>query len=330
MNDSIPNELIDRWLSGEATQAERERVDAWVAAEPSRAAMVDALRSALGRDRRESAWDIDAAWQRVRERIEGDTGTAAPVRERGSWVPALRRAAVLAAVLIGGLAVWRMVGAERAVPAGAFAAVVTVAGQRDTVALPDGSTVILAPSSRLAALAVGDTVRAFELSGEAYFSVEPDPDRPFRVRSGEATTEVVGTRFTVRARDGAPVTVAVRDGRVSLSNGPSAITLLAGQAGRVTADRAPELLEGDNEAWLAWLDGVLEFDGDRLGDVVAELSRWFGRDVSLADPLLGDRRVTGRFVTTTPEHALAALSMTLGIPWTARDSAFVLGTRERE
>jgi transmembrane sensor len=327
MNDSIPNELIDRWLSGEATQAERERVDAWVAAEPSRAAMLAALRSALDRDSRESPWEVDAAWQRVRERIKGDTVTAAPVRERGSWVPALRRAAVLAAVLIGGLAVWRMVGAERAVPAGAFAAVVTAAGQRDTVALPEGSTVILAPSSRLIALAVDDTVRAFELSGEAYFSVEPDADRPFRVRSGEATTEVLGTRFTVRARDGAPVTVAVRDGRVSLSSGPSAITLVAGQAGSVVEAGAPELLEGDSEAWLAWVDGVLEFDGDRLVDVVAELSRWFGRDVSLADPSLADRRVTGRFVTTTPEHALDALSIALGVSWSARDSAFVIGVR---
>jgi transmembrane sensor len=327
MNDSIPNELIDRWLSGEATQAERERVDAWVAAEPSRAAMLAALRSALDRDSRESPWEVDAAWQRVRERIKGDTVTAAPVHERGSWVAALRRAAVLAAVLIGGLAVWRMIGAERAVPAGGFAAVVTAAGQRDTVALADGSTVILAPSSRLVALAVDDTVRAFELSGEAYFSVEPDAARPFRVRSGEAATEVLGTRFTVRARDGAPVTVAVRDGRVSLSSGPSAITLMAGQAGSVAGAGAPELLEGDSEVWLAWLDGVLEFDGDRLADVVAELSRWFGRDVSLADPSLADRRVTGRFVTTTPEHALDALSIALGVSWSARDSAFVIGVR---
>jgi ferric-dicitrate binding protein FerR (iron transport regulator) len=75
------------------------------------------------------------------------------------------------------------------------------------------------------------------------------------------------------------------------------------------------------------VDGVLEFDGDRLADVVAELSRWFGRDVSLADPSLADRRVTGRFITTTPEHALDALSIALGVSWSARDSAFVIGVR---
>jgi transmembrane sensor len=326
MND-ITNEDLDRFLSGSASAAERERVEAWIAADPSRAPMIEALRSSMGTD---PSWDADTAWRAVMERIEGDTVTAAPRRGRWQPAPALLRAAVLAGLIVCGWLVWREVR-PATVTSAAFVAAATAVAERDTVALPDGSIAILAPSSRLEAVALDDTVRAFELTGEAFFTVRPDAERPFRVRSAGATTEVLGTEFTVRSREDAAVTVAVREGRVSLSSRDRAITLVAGQVGQVADGGEPALmLEADPSAWLSWLDGVLEFDGARLDAVTEELSRWFGREVMLADTVLAGRRVTGRFVTTAPAQALDALSVTLGVPWAERDGAFVLGTVGRD
>jgi transmembrane sensor len=239
------------------------------------------------------------------------------------------RAAALAGLLAVGWLAWREIRPFAVAPTG-FTAVETAVAERDTVALPDGSTAILAPSSQLRAVALNDTVRAFELAGEAYFSVQADADRPFRIRSAGAVTEVLGTEFTVRSREAGAVTVAVREGRVALSSGDGAITLVAGQVGQVADSGAPTLLDSPLDTWLSWLDGVLEFDGDRLDGVTAELSRWFGRRVTLADTMLAGRRVSGRFVTTEPAQALDALSVTLGIPWAERDGAFVLGTVERD
>jgi transmembrane sensor len=325
MND-ISNEELDRFLSGGGSTAERERIEAWIAADPSRAPMIEALRSSLGAD---ASWDVDAAWRAVMERIEGDTVAAAPRRGRWQPAPALLRAAVLAGLIAGGWLVWREVRPPAITPA-AFVAAATAVAERDTVALPDGSMAILAPSSRLQAIALDDTVRAFELTGEAFFSVRPDAARPFRIHSGSAVTEVLGTAFTVRSREGAAVTVAVREGRVSLSNGDGAIALAAGQVGQVADGSEPALLDAVPDAWLSWLDGVLEFDGARLDAVTEELSRWFGREVTLADTALAGRRVTGRFVTTEPEQALDALSVTLAVPWAERDGVFVLGTVGRD
>lgn len=326
MND-ISNEVLDRYLSGRSPAAERERVEAWINAEPSRATMIDGMRSAL-RAGVGGSWDVRAAWRAVQERIEGDIASAAPLREGRRYVPALLRAAMLAGLLAGGWLAWREVRPAAIGPG--FTAAVTAVAHRDTVALPDGSTAILAPSSRLRVAALDDTVRAFELDGEAFFSVQADVVRPFRIRSGGAVTEVLGTEFTVRSRAGDAVTVAVREGRVSLSGAQGAITLAAGQVGQVAEGGEPTLLDADPAAWLSWLDGVLEFDGDRLDTVAGELARWFGRPVTLADSTLAGRRVTGRFVTTEPEQALDALSMTLGIPWAERDDAFVLGAVGRD
>lgn len=324
MSDEIRQALLDGYMAGTLDAADRARVEAWLAADPVRAGKLDRLRSALGGPERD--WDVEAAWQRVRLRMEGDT--VLPLPRRHAPASSLLRAAVIAGLLLTGWIGWRLLR-NGASPNPVFVAAATAAAQRDTVVLADGSTVILAPSSRLAAVAFDDTVRALELEGEAFFSVAHDVDRPFRVRSGEARVQVLGTEFTVRAREGSAVTVAVREGRVALAVGDSGgLTLTAGQVGRI-ADGRPVLLEADSRAWLSWLDGVLEFDEEVLTDVAADLSRWFGVTVRLADPALDGRRVTGRFATGSVEQAVDALSITLGITWTLRDGEYVLGPAER-
>lgn len=330
MSESIADDLLDRYLSGTADPEERARVDAWLDADPGRRELVQAMRAGLNGEHH--AFDIESAWSAVRSRIDADTAPALPHR-----LPArprhrrtvLLRAAVLAALLLGGWSAWQALRSTPVVPA--FTSVATMAGQRDTVALPDGSTVILAPASELTAIAFDDDERTVELSGEAFFSVARDAERPFRVRTGAARTEVLGTEFVVRSRLPGTVVVAVREGRVSLT-GPDttlAITLEAGQVGRLV-DAAPERLGTGSGLWLSWLDGVLEFDGARLVDVAAEFSRWFGAPVTLADSALPDRTVTGRFVTNSPDAALDALALTLGITWTRRDSTYVLGSDGRK
>jgi transmembrane sensor len=329
MNESIPDEILDRYLNGEAGPRERARVDAWLAADPARRDMLDAMRRDLAGQ--PHAFDAEVAWRSVRARIDAEPASAE--RQPAGMVPPggrtiLLRAAAIAVLLLGGWTAWRAMRSAPAVPAATR--VSTAAGQRDTVALPDGSTVILAPASQLSVVAFTGAERTVELSGEAFFTVVRDPDRPFRVRSGPARTEVLGTAFAVRSRQPGSVIVAVREGVVSLAGSDTAlaIRLGAGQVGRLV-DTTPELLGSDSRIWLSWLDGVLEFDGARLTDVAAELSRWFSAPVTLADSSLADRTVTGRFVTSSPDAALDALALTLGIRWARRDSTWVLGSDGR-
>nr|WP_295934371.1 FecR family protein [uncultured Dyadobacter sp.] len=89
-----------------------------------------------------------------------------------------------------------------------------------SVLLSDGSKIRLAPASRLSfpeQINEGDT-REVYLSGEAYFDVARNPDRPFLVYSNELVTKVLGTSFNIRAyeRD-QDVVVNVTSGKVAVS-----------------------------------------------------------------------------------------------------------------
>ncbi|GAB3556287.1 FecR family protein [Spirosoma fluminis] len=91
-------------------------------------------------------------------------------------------------------------------------------GEPLRVSLPDRSTILLSPKSRVSyAKSFSGRKREVYLSGEAFFSVIKDPTRPFYVHSNRLVTKVLGTSFIVQAYEGAKqARVIVRTGKVSV------------------------------------------------------------------------------------------------------------------
>lgn len=86
------------------------------------------------------------------------------------------------------------------------------------VSLPDGSSIVLQPHSRISyTLAFSGSKREVYLVGEAFFEIAKDAEKPFFVYANELVTKVLGTSFSVRAyADSATVDVAVKSGKVSV------------------------------------------------------------------------------------------------------------------
>lgn len=86
------------------------------------------------------------------------------------------------------------------------------------ITLPDGSTVIVLPNSKISyPEKFSDTLRGIELTGEAFFEVTKDPQRPFVVSSNHLKTRVLGTSFRIRdVADEAPL-VRVKTGTVAIN-----------------------------------------------------------------------------------------------------------------
>jgi transmembrane sensor len=88
-------------------------------------------------------------------------------------------------------------------------------GERRSITLADGSTVDLNARSRIRVEFSGAERRVELLDGQALFQVAKDKNRPFIVRSGDASIRAVGTQFDVyRKADG--TTVTVLEGRVAV------------------------------------------------------------------------------------------------------------------
>jgi transmembrane sensor len=338
-------DAIARYRAGESVGDEAHRVAAWLDAHPLDARMLAALDDtvagglpALGDA---PPPDVEAALRSVRGRMHEPTPArvlafpvAAPRRSAPRWIAAV----VAAAAAIGALAValgrpgerdQPRATAERGIPG---SVITTAVGVRDSVRLPDGTRVILAPASRLAVSpSYGATSREVTIEGMAWLAVRHDGALPFTVRAGQAIVRDLGTAFTVRTGSGAPdaVSVAVSEGSVELRGASAAatpaVTLAAGDRGALTADGRVIAERGTaSDADVAWTGGRLVFRDARMDVVRAELRRWYGIDLELGDSALARRRVTATFEGEPIDRVLEIIALALGARVERRDSVAVL------
>ena len=182
-----------------------------------------------------------------------------------------------------------------------------------TVRLADGSSVVLAPHSRLTVS--GKDGERIALSGGAYFSIRHDPGRTLSIAAGPAEISDIGTIFDVQS-SGQAVRIGVAEGQVSVkfANTSSQPSVLAqgstlsydGSAGRVLIRTAPTSDIG------GWRGGRLSYQDTALPLVAADLARYAGVHLVVPDTLQG-RRFSGTLVIGDGQAALRDLSQLMGL-----------------
>jgi transmembrane sensor len=223
------------------------------------------------------------------------------------WRPFWVAHAALAVLIVAVLVTWIGVpSVDRVGPSVQIYA--TRVGELKTIVLNDQSTVRLNTNSLVEVDYRPNERRIRLVKGEALFDVAKDPRRRFVVHASDNTVRAVGTRFSVRLlRD--QFEVVVSEGVVELtrtipgSGQPvqSAVSRLEPrQAAYLDAESAAavsiETLDvGEIARHLSWTSGVLEFDGEPLKDVIAEVSRYTSLQIEVKDPSLRELPVAGRF-----------------------------------
>lgn len=158
----------------------------------------------------------------------------------------------------------------------------TPKGGQYRVNLPDGSTVWLnaASSLRYPVLFAADE-RSVELTGEAYFEIAKDKNKPFLVHSKQQTLEVLGTHFNVSSYpDEESTLTTLLEGSVKVVNTihKSMLTLKPGQQSQVDA-KTTMATKVDAEESIAWKNGLFVFNEESIPSVMRKISRWYDLEV---------------------------------------------------
>jgi transmembrane sensor len=342
-----PWALLARHLAADATASERAELRAWVQADPTHLQILTTVTRAWERAGEAAAKpvlftpaDVEAAWQRFRPLMVAAAPAApaarplvaAPVEPaptapavRPLW-PVQRRAAARRWQLAAGLALLLAAGYTLAkswlFKPKELALTYASAADRRLIRLPDGSAVWLNAHSRLRYVGVGQApargVRAVQLTGEAYFEVQPNPTRPFVVSTNTARVRVTGTAFNVRAYAAEDsVEVSVTHGQVWLTHiAPTdSILLTAGTRAALHATDAPGRIAARLRSspaadpnFRAWQTDTLRFADASVAQVTRTLRATFGTAVQLTTPALAQCRFTGTFPHPQPGQVLAVLA----------------------
>jgi transmembrane sensor len=298
------------------TPAEKQAYEAWLRQDPrnARAAreMSQAWRAldALADTRRDEFSTIATS--------QASAASVAAARRRW-WLTAA--AALLAAVAVS------VACLQRTTEPQVFA---TAVGQQRSVTLADGSIVSLNTNTIVEADLERRAREIHLRKGEAHFQVAHDAAKPFFVHAGDAVVRAVGTEFEVRVLADQHVDIVVNEGRVEVrseaapalrltnANGAHSAAVRAISAGQRLSTASRDLTvtpisEQQLSSELAWREGAIVFDGERLADAVAEIERYTDARITISDPATGDLRVGGRFRTGDLQEFFDALQAALPV-----------------
>lgn len=240
---------------------------------------------------------------------------ASRFRRASWWVPAAAAASLVAAIGISSYPGW--IGSRPAEIA--TARFDTNVGDQRIINLADGSKVELNTASVVRAAVAKDSREVWLDRGEAYFEVKHDPSRPFVVHAGDRQVTVLGTKFSVR-RDGDEVSVFVREGLVRVDDIENShavrstiitggdIAMARGSATLVTAASEERVDDA-----LAWRQGMLSFDQERLSDVAAEFNRYNRQQLVVTDRAAAQIRIGGMFPAERPADFVRLLRDAYGL-----------------
>ena len=257
---------------------------------------------------------LHAAWRRADALNGAARPDPAPARRPG---PALAHTWRLAAGLLLACGLGVVLAPQFSSSQGERYA--TRTGENRTVALADGSRLTLNTSTRLRAAPDGQR-KVWLDNGEAYFDIAPDPARPFVVDAGASRVTVLGTRFTVR-RDGERTSVLVEQGRVRVSANATVLQVeetvelspnqeASAERGRIArADRSP----AQTAQRMAWRSGRIVFDGETLGEAVAEFNRYNERKLVLSDKEAASMPIGGSFAPSNLDGFVRLLEQGFGL-----------------
>jgi ferric-dicitrate binding protein FerR (iron transport regulator) len=353
MNDqNISWNLLIRYLGEESSPKEQEEVYRWVNADPQHEKFMRYLKRIWeNSDREKEKWDVDAAWSRFQAKYgkifqEQESRSANypkqpsskahwqshinnKRRARRSW---LIRWGSMAAGIIAILVILFVAYHPGSRPSGKVAMqhIVCPDGQKLHLRFSDGSQIILNAGSKLTMpKTFSGRERRVRLSGEAFFIVAHNTQRPFIVDTKRSEIRDLGTRFDVKAYPDVPSTqVAVIEGTVNFRPKKAA----AGPGIQITTLHKGVLRKNtmqlsaikDSSVFIGWTNGMLIFDNQPLTKVAERLERWYGIKVKVQAAKQPGKKFTGQFTSGQPlTEVLDAIVLSLNMHYTKQDSTII-------
>ncbi|MGG9962659.1 FecR family protein [Ferruginibacter sp. SUN106] len=349
--------LMSRKLSGEATQAELIELDDLVKIHPDTDIPVQYIHEFWSIPAESDEEFLEATFHLHSERLKekgfdleinkhetGSLNLDMPVESKSKkrllWASAA--VVITAAILVFTL----FPGAKNTYSQEKVAQseVSTKNGSRTKIQLPDGTSVWLNSSSKLVYdnEHFGTGIREVSLTGEAYFDVVKNPNKPFVIHTAKMDIKVLGTAFNVKCYPGEKTTetslirgsveVTLKDRQEKIIMKPNEKLILNNEDVRPVkkllsstkqaneVEKVKPIIElghltlypKDSSIVVekGWVDGRLIFSDERLEDIAKKMERWYGVTIVITNEKLKKELLTGSFEKETFSQALNALQLT--------------------
>jgi len=324
---SIPPETLDKYLNGTCTQAERDQVENWYQSFDNNPDLEKIFPES------KSETYAKSIFEKIHSQIKLQSSDRKPARMvhlRKQWHLYLAASIVIALgvsfLFRSGSSLTRY--EQLAKKANPVKYLINKTSQIALQQLPDSSKVWLNPGSSISySDAYGKKVREIRLEGEAFFDVVRNTGKPFIIRTGKMTTEVLGTSFNVQARkDSKQFEVSVVSGTVAVS-GPEGKKIIKAKqqvqfdclSGKLNEFKRPAAAP-----FQIWEPVTINFDWASVNDVTNSLEEMFAVQVEFENDAIKNCFLRADFTNLRLPVIMDILCQSIGATYTINNGTIRL------
>ena len=334
--ETINWNILARHLAGETDERSQEYISEWLQESESNSVLYKEINeywNHVNSMKEMNQFDVNNGWERLHKKIIASSGIAGTVKQRkwNKWdsifsKPLLRiAAAITLLIMLGAGSYWMVTLWQKN---SMITLATSVADDQTGVTLPDGTLVFLNADTKIRySKNFNARGRKVKLTGEAYFDVARNPEKPFLIYSGKAGIKVLGTSFNVQAlQSSGRVEVFVESGSVQLfeaENIGNTITIEPGYIGSMENETV-EKQKNTDENYMAWKTKRLTFNNTDLAKVAKGIQDVFRVKVVFENPAMTQCKIKGNFIDEPLENVLEAICTIHNWNWERKGDKVIL------
>jgi len=316
----INEELIVKYLSGEATPEEALALHDWLTT-PENKLQFEQLESTWTATHpvKKASFNKQTAWRKL------DLNTATTASEKkgrvvffGLSYQALKIAASLLILLAAGVFTYVKFSETELKN-------ITTLAESETVSLVDNSTVTLYRNTQLdyPVEFKKDTREVKLVKGEAFFKVVHDKSKPFIVHTAIADIKVIGTEFNVTIKDN-QAEVSVKEGKVLVYTSKDSIYLTKGLTGNIKTGKDILVDTNANSNDWGYATRKLVFKDAPLKAVIKDIEKAYPCSISVSNETINNCHLTATFDNDSIEKIVNLIAEILNLTVKRNDRVFML------
>ncbi len=200
-------------------------------------------------------------------------------------------------------------------------------GVKSKISLPDNSVVWLNSGSRISFPSkFAGNERLISFSGEGFFDVARDSLRPMIINTpGGVSVDVLGTKFNLSTyADDRSMSLLLLSGKVNIRMKNGSVIKNIMPSDKIVIDRLNARSRinqvSDTLPTTGWRDGWLIFDDLTLSEVFVKMKRWYGITIKVDDNSILEKRLSAKFREESASQVLDLMRKTQLINYTIVDS----------
>ncbi|HOS84617.1 MAG: fec operon regulator FecR [Bacteroidetes bacterium ADurb.Bin217] len=332
IDEHIAPELLLAYITQDISTADASIIEAWIQSKPEHAEYIEQCKQVWEQSGillpKPVDVDVAQAWKHMSSRIDSFEAQKQKGKVQKLNLRMLFRIAAIVIIPLVIISIYVILNPRSEMQ--------QIAAKNTSIhdTLTDGSTIALAPDSKIEVSDFEAPTREITMQGEVFFTVTKNPEKPFLVKTENTIIKVVGTKFNVISRANKPeIEVIVESGKVLFfavhHTDTALVTLEAGDKGIYNKQTQKLLkLKPEKGVDLFWHNKTLLFQKTKIIDIIHLLEKNYSVNITIASKELENMRFTSTFENQPIDTILWIMGTTLDFTCIKQDSTYVLQANE--